>query len=303
MRCPYICGPARALLGASAISFLSTGALYAQAPQARPPGDSLGPWANASIAVGVLTGLGGILKIWLDARSNDQTRTIKEQAATIAGLNDRLTREVAARHAADAKATEERQTLKDSLEFNNQVAQDRIQRLEWEKEWQRIQLARRANIIIPPAPPVGSPEAQAALTASGTFPAQDDDDCKASVLIVEDSVSDASLLQRVLSTYGYKSRAVPSVEDALASLKDRHPDFIILDLGLVGCDGDALLKAVKGDKVLRDIRVIISTGCPDEARMKVLDLQADRVFKKPYDPRSLIGWLDEAVEASWPPPR
>ncbi|MGY0020590.1 response regulator [Streptomyces sp. cg35] len=90
------------------------------------------------------------------------------------------------------------------------------------------------------------------------------------VLLVEDDLADAMLVQDALSARG--ARNLTQVEDGIAALEylrdpsSTRPDLIVLDLNMPRMNGRELLAVLKGDDDLRTIPVVVLTtsAAPDD---------------------------------------
>ncbi|MEU9133841.1 response regulator [Kitasatospora sp. NPDC048540] len=90
------------------------------------------------------------------------------------------------------------------------------------------------------------------------------------VLLVEDDVADAMLIEEALSERG--ARNLVQVTDGLAALEHLRapgtvrPDLIVLDLNMPRMNGRDLLKVLKTDEDLRTIPVVVLTtsSAPDD---------------------------------------
>ncbi|MFI7385572.1 response regulator [Streptomyces sp. NPDC049813] len=90
------------------------------------------------------------------------------------------------------------------------------------------------------------------------------------VLLVEDDLADAMLVQDALSARG--ARNLTQVEDGLAALEylrdpdSTRPDLIVLDLNMPRMNGRELLAVLKNDEELRTIPVVVLTtsAAPDD---------------------------------------
>jgi DNA-binding response OmpR family regulator len=110
------------------------------------------------------------------------------------------------------------------------------------------------------------------------------------VLVVEDDVDIAQVLQRSLRMEGYDVRVAG---DGLAALDDVHaflPDLVILDLGLPKLDGiDVARELRSGDD---DVPILILTARDAlEARVEGLDVGADDYLVKPFERQELLARL------------
>lgn len=90
------------------------------------------------------------------------------------------------------------------------------------------------------------------------------------VLLVEDDIADAMLIQDALTDRG--ARNLTQVEDGVAALeylRDRtnpRPDLIVLDLNMPRMNGREFLAIVKEDEELQTIPVVVLTtsAAPDD---------------------------------------
>ncbi len=64
-------------------------------------------------------------------------------------------------------------------------------------------------------------------------------------LIIEDELTYARFLDRVVSHAGFTSRVARSGEEGLAAFLDTHPPLVLLDLGLPGIGGIDVLRKIK----------------------------------------------------------
>ena len=110
------------------------------------------------------------------------------------------------------------------------------------------------------------------------------------VLLVEDSPSDARLWAEVFGANGDLTlRVVPTGEMALDFVRRRPPfenepsvDLVILDLGLHGASGFEVLKALKEGSSTAHIPVIVFTGLMSAASVKLAyALHANSYICKP----------------------
>ena len=113
------------------------------------------------------------------------------------------------------------------------------------------------------------------------------------VLIVEDSPTQAEQVKHLLEEHGFRVTQASDGEQALAAMRRRKPALVISDIVMPRMDGYALCKAIKSDKDLKDIPVILVTtltGVQDV--MKGLECGADNFIRKPYDEKYLLARID-----------
>lgn len=86
--------------------------------------------------------------------------------------------------------------------------------------------------------------------------------------LVEDNPADVKIIKRALALVeglNYELEVFDNGEDALIALKERLPDFMIVDINLPKIDGRELLKSVKSDVRTKHIPVIILTTTSNHA--------------------------------------
>lgn len=112
---------------------------------------------------------------------------------------------------------------------------------------------------------------------------------RARILVVEPDGAMACLLQENLSLEGYLVQVTSSAGDALSIARDSpHPDLILLESNLSDrrMDGWELCRALKEDKELKTIWVVMATSHPDQ--LLALESGADLYLPKPFDMNSLL---------------
>lgn len=80
------------------------------------------------------------------------------------------------------------------------------------------------------------------------------------ILIVDDSPTDRQHLSDMLSKCGYKVSTAASAEDALAQVKQRRPDLVLMDVVMPGQNGFQATRALTRDESTKDIPVILCTS-------------------------------------------
>jgi DNA-binding response OmpR family regulator len=109
------------------------------------------------------------------------------------------------------------------------------------------------------------------------------------ILIVEDDRDIAELLQRYLTRAGHVTDALGDGGEALASIRSRLPDLVILDLMLPGIDGLEVCRALRRAPETRALPIIMLTARTEEAdRVAGLELGADDYVTKPFSPSELV---------------
>jgi chemotaxis family two-component system response regulator Rcp1 len=114
------------------------------------------------------------------------------------------------------------------------------------------------------------------------------------VLVVEDNDVDAKLvrfaLQGVaewrltLERVADGEQAIHYLEKKGAYLERNRPDLVVLDLNLPKCDGIEVLRRIRHDPQLKNLRVIVLSSSPRDAieeRVRDAEVQPDCYFTKP----------------------
>jgi DNA-binding response OmpR family regulator len=106
------------------------------------------------------------------------------------------------------------------------------------------------------------------------------------ILLVEDELELARVVQRELESAGYKVRHAADGSQALASFRETQPDLIVLDWMLPGMDG---LEVIRNVRQGSSIPVLMLTARADEVdRVVGLEVGADDYLTKPFGMRELI---------------
>ncbi len=109
------------------------------------------------------------------------------------------------------------------------------------------------------------------------------------ILVVEDSPTQAMLLQHLLEKNGYEAVVASSGKQALDVLETFRPALIISDIVMPEMDGFEMSKAIKGDARLRSIPVILLTALSDpEDVIRGMEARVDFYLTKPYDEDFLL---------------
>lgn len=93
---------------------------------------------------------------------------------------------------------------------------------------------------------------QAAKVVSHDFPPAPPE-----VLLVDDDVIYCEMLGIMLEEVGLRVTLADSGETALAAMRKRRPDIVLLDYNMPGLGGEGTLRQMKADPVLRNVPVIM----------------------------------------------
>src|SRR6266513_6286681 len=109
------------------------------------------------------------------------------------------------------------------------------------------------------------------------------------ILVVDDVPDNVEILQLRLESQGYEVVTAGDGEAALAIIRDRLPDLVLLDIQMPKLDGIETVKRLKADQGLPFIPVILVTARAD-AKDVVAGLEAggDDYLTKPVDQAALM---------------
>jgi CheY-like chemotaxis protein len=118
----------------------------------------------------------------------------------------------------------------------------------------------------------------------------------ARVLIVDDNPTNLKLVTYLVAAQGHDVATAVDAESALATIRAKAPDVILMDLQLPGIDGLALTREIKADPKTRHIAVIAVTAYAMKGdQEKALAAGCDDYVTKPIDTRALPGVIDRHV--------
>jgi two-component system, OmpR family, alkaline phosphatase synthesis response regulator PhoP len=121
---------------------------------------------------------------------------------------------------------------------------------------------------------------------------------KPSVLVVDDEPNIVLSLQFLMKQAGYDVRVAADGEQALAAMRERAPDLVLLDLMIPGRDGYEVCETIRANPAWKAVKIIMLTARSREVeREKGLALGADDYITKPFSTRDLV----EHVKRLLPP--
>ena len=109
------------------------------------------------------------------------------------------------------------------------------------------------------------------------------------ILVVDDVPDNVDILQMRLESQGYEVTTAGDGEAALAIIRDKLPDLVLLDIMMPKLDGIATVKQLKADNALPFTPVILVTARAD-AKDVIAGLEAggDDYLTKPVDQAALM---------------
>lgn len=105
----------------------------------------------------------------------------------------------------------------------------------------------------------------------------------AKIMIIDDDPVACELATFLLNAAGYDTDVVRESSKALAAIKEKRPQLVILDIIMPGTDGLSLLHALKSDPDYKSLKVVmVSTKTFPEDKATAEKFGADAFIDKPY---------------------
>jgi two-component system, OmpR family, alkaline phosphatase synthesis response regulator PhoP len=116
------------------------------------------------------------------------------------------------------------------------------------------------------------------------------------VLVVDDEPKIAQLARDYLEHAGFAVLTAGDGPSAVHAANTRHPDLVVLDLGLPGLDGLDVLRSIRA---AGPIPIVIVTARDTELDTLLgLELGADDYVTKPFSPRELVARVRAVLRRS-----
>jgi two-component system KDP operon response regulator KdpE len=118
------------------------------------------------------------------------------------------------------------------------------------------------------------------------------------ILVVDDEPQILRALGTNLRARGYDVELAPTGEAALTIAARKHPDLVILDLGLPGIDGTEVIRGLRGWTA---VPIVVLTVREAEAdKVAALDAGADDYVTKPFGMDELLARLRAGLRRAAP---
>ena len=109
------------------------------------------------------------------------------------------------------------------------------------------------------------------------------------ILIIEDTMSQAEIIANTLRKGGYNTVAATSSEDAKKQIQQQQPDGIVLDVVLPGISGFELCRELKENAATKHIPIVLcSTKNSEMDKFWGIKQGASSYLTKPIDAEALL---------------
>lgn len=105
------------------------------------------------------------------------------------------------------------------------------------------------------------------------------------VLVVEDSKTASTVIQRTLKQAGMESMAIAKPQEVLTSLVKFQPDLVLMDMFMPGCTGVEVTRVIRQHEEFLSTPVVYLSGDSSIAlQVDALRLGGDHFLTKPFNP-------------------
>lgn len=120
---------------------------------------------------------------------------------------------------------------------------------------------------------------------------------KRRILVVDDDPAIVEMLVELLERDGrFEVQTASNGFEAGRLAEKFHPDVIVLDYMLPGINGDEVVRHVRQDPTLSDVRIIIVSGVVNRQDVeKLLQSGADDFLQKPFSIEHLVKRISELI--------
>lgn len=117
------------------------------------------------------------------------------------------------------------------------------------------------------------------------------------ILIVDDEPGTVRVLGAVLEDAGYRVDTASDGRAALEALQARAHDIVLLDFLMPHLDGCETLRAIKKDRTLSAVRVVMMSGVAESIIRRRSRVAFDGFLRKPFGLDELLAIVNELSAA------
>lgn len=116
------------------------------------------------------------------------------------------------------------------------------------------------------------------------------------ILVADDDEIISEIVTNALADAGHGVGRVKDGDEALAAIRRRLPKLVILDQNMPEMNGRSVLRAMRADRDLAMIPVMMLTSIKGREDERISYFEgADHYMTKPFDPLELVFWAEELI--------
>ena len=116
------------------------------------------------------------------------------------------------------------------------------------------------------------------------------------ILIVDDDRATSTLLRTLFRIEGYEGVICPRPEEVVHTIEQARPDLVLMDVHLADVDSINILAAIRVDRVISQVPVIMTSGMDLEE--KCMAAGASAFMLKPFRPSDLMTMIKQQLVAA-----
>ena len=116
------------------------------------------------------------------------------------------------------------------------------------------------------------------------------------ILIIENEVSNRILIERVLSTRGYRCISASNGQEALLILDHENVDLILTDLSMPVLDGYRTTQLIRERPTMASVPIVAVTAYAlNDENEAAMQIGCNEYLTKPFKPRQLLEVVDRLL--------
>jgi DNA-binding response OmpR family regulator len=118
------------------------------------------------------------------------------------------------------------------------------------------------------------------------------------IFLVEDDPFLVDIYSTKFKKLGYEVVSTPGGEEILGKIREEKPDIVVLDIVLPNIDGWEILKRIRGDEELKDLKIVILSNLGQEEEVKKgMELGATKYLIKAHlNPSEVIEEIRKTLQ-------
>jgi len=118
------------------------------------------------------------------------------------------------------------------------------------------------------------------------------------IFLVEDDPFLIDIYSTKFKKLGYEVASTPGGEEIISKIKVEKPNIVVLDIVLPNIDGWEILRRIRGDEELKDLKVVILSNLGQEEEVKKgMELGATKYLIKAHlNPSEVIEEIRKILE-------